>query len=851
MDLARSRTIGNRPPAAGTAQPGRDERSSLPRPLLRALTLASRAVAERRSPDEVLPALLVAARATVGVDHGFVARLDDGGATMRLVGGDGLFDGASGRRFEPGTGLVGQVWSTAAPVVVEDHDSWTGRGIDVSADGAQALVGVPVRAADTVVGVLCVASEAGQRAFTAADVELLEALAHLVSTVLAHDEEAETARRDRAEHEAVADTARRLREQEQRVLDLVPAALWVKDRDNRILRANLTAARELGLPASSIENRFLWELDPENAARSYRRDLEVIETRDALIGELEERVGPDGEPRWARVDRTPLLDDRGDVEAIVVLARDITREHLAEGRVEAADRASDRARRMRSHALAALADEVRGPLRRVGEILEDLAGAVDGSVGSRLDEARRSMGRAAQCVEDLLDFERVEAGNLPVEIRPFSVGDLAEGVADLVSQAAHARDDEVAVHVDGILPPTLAGDEARTRQILVQLLAQAVRSTEGGEVLLTVRSVMSSDRRWEVRFEVHATEWALTARQLEARFGPYLHGDEVLGGEPAPGAVGLALAHRLVQVLGGAAGMEIDPDERRSFWCTLPFGPVDVPDAHPAPVEPCPGARVLVVEDRPTMAVVLERQLRDMAALVDLAATADEARSMIGAAAEDDWSYDCVLVDQTLDDFDPDAWVDALPAGLADRIHLLVPFGRRPRSDRLPTLAKPVHRDRLRTELVNRVGAMDPDHAESGTPGSRTPSARVLVVDDEPLSRRLTGLALQRLGCRAVSADASDVVSVADRDGPFDLVLLSDESERTGRSRVIEAIRRADGRGRHTPVVGVCRRHDTLSIDRCLAAGADTTVSGPLRHDELRALLDHVEPSGAAVGIER
>jgi len=452
MDLARSRTIGNRPPAAGTAQPGRDERSSLPRPLLRALTLASRAVAERRSPDEVLPALLVAARATVGVDHGFVARLDDGGATMRLVGGDGLFDGASGRRFEPGTGLVGQVWSTAAPVVVEDHDSWTGRGIDVSADGAQALVGVPVRAADTVVGVLCVASEAGQRAFTAADVELLEALAHLVSTVLAHDEEAETARRDRAEHEAVADTARRLREQEQRVLDLVPAALWVKDRDNRILRANLTAARELGLPASSIENRFLWELDPENAARSYRRDLEVIETRDALIGELEERVGPDGEPRWARVDRTPLLDDRGDVEAIVVLARDITREHLAEGRVEAADRASDRARRMRSHALAALADEVRGPLRRVGEILEDLAGSVDGSVGSRLDEARRSMGRAAQCVEDLLDFERVEAGNLPVEIRPFSVGDLAEGVADLVSQAAHARDDEVAVHVDGILP---------------------------------------------------------------------------------------------------------------------------------------------------------------------------------------------------------------------------------------------------------------------------------------------------------------------------------------------------------------------------------------------------------------
>lgn len=847
MDPAASRSIGNRPLAPAPSRAVRDEPTFLPRALVRALTLASRAVAERRRPDEILPALLSAARAALGVDHGFVARLVEGGATMQLVSVDGLFSGAQGRRFEPGMGLVGEVWSTAAPVVVEDHDSWTGRGIDVSADGAQALVAVPVRAGDTVVGVLCAASEAGQRVFTAADVELLEALAHLVSTVLAHDEEAETARRDRAEHEAMAETARRLRAQEQRILDLVPAAVCVKDRENRILRANLSAARQLGLPASSIEGRFLWELDPENAARSYRRDLEVVDSRDALIGELEEQVGADGATRWARVDRTPLLDERGEVEAIVVLSRDITREHLAEHRVEVADRASDRARRIRSHALAALADEVRGPLRRVGEILEDLEAAVDAATSPRLTEARGAMARAAQCVEDLLDFERVEAGNLPVESRAFSVGDLAEGVADLVSQAAHARDDEIAVHVDGTLPDPLNGDESRIRQVLVQLLAQAVRSTEGGEILLGVRNVMTSDHRCEVRFEVHASEWALTARELEVRFGPYLRGDEALDSESAPGAVGLALAHRLVQLLGGAVGMEVDSDDRRSFWCTLPFESGVGDDTLASAEDPRPGARVLVVEDRPTVAIVLERQLRDMSALVDLASTADEARTMIEAAADDGWSYDCVFVDQTLDDFDPDAWIESVPGDLVERIRLLVPFGRRSRSSRVSTVSKPVHRDRLRAELVEVVGARDPDAARSGPADSRTSSARVLVVDEEPLSRRLTGLALQRLGCRAVSADASDVAAVIDGEGPFDLALVSDGSERTGRSRVIEAIRRADGRARHTPVVGVCRRHDSLAADRSVAAGADTTVDGPLQHEELRALLDRWEPVPGAV----
>ncbi len=851
MDPAASRSIGNRPLAPASGRSGAGEPSLLPRALVRALTLASRAVAERRRPDDVLPALLSAARASLGVAHGFVARLAEGGSTMQLVSVDGLFEGALGRRFEPGMGLVGQVWRSAAPVVVEDHDAWTGRGIDVSAEGAQALVAVPVRAADTVVGVLCVAAEAGRGTFTPGDVELLEALAHLVSTVLAHDEEAETARRDRAEHEAMAETARRLRAQEQRILDLVPAAVCVKDRENRILRANLSAARQLGLPASSIEGRFLWELDPENAARSYRRDLEVVDARDALIGELEEQVGADGSTRWARVDRTPLLDERGEVEAIVVLSRDVTREHLAEHRVEVADRASDRARRIRSHALAALADEVRAPLRRVGEILDDLETAVDVATTPRLTEARGAMARAAQCVEDLLDFERVEAGNLPVETRSFSVGDLAEGVADLVSQAAHARDDEIAVHVDGTLADPLSGDENRTRQILVQLMAQAVRSTDGGEILLGVRNVMTSDHRCEVRFEVHASQWTATARELELRFGPYLRGDEALESESSPGAVGLALAHRLVQMLGGAVGTEIDSDGRRSFWCTLPFVSGAGDGAHTPAEDPRPGARVLVVEDRLTVAIVLERQLRDMSALVDLASTADEARTMIEAAVDDGWSYDCVLVDQTLEDFDPDAWLEPMSDDLVERMRLLVPFGRRSRSSRLPTVSKPVHRDRLRAELLARVGAKDPDVVRSGSAGTRSSSARVLVVDEEPLSRRLTGLALQRLGCHAVSADASDVSAVIDGEGPFDLALVSDGSERTGRSRVIEAIRRADGRDRHTPVVAVCRRHDSLSADRSLAAGADTTVDGPLHHEELRAVLDRWEPVPGTVTSDR
>jgi PAS domain S-box-containing protein len=587
---------------------------------LHALLLeTSDALAAGRSLDAILDVVLRRTRELVGIEHGFVATLDPDGLSMGLRAAHGLFASRRLPHFAPSIGVFGRAWAESEPMLIEDYESWSGRGLDMQAAGAHGLALVPVKMLGNVVGLLGVATTHPSPSLDRATLDLLSTLSHLAALAIGAHGAAGTRPVAPTATPGAKSAPHSRRSAAETYFDRIPAVVMVKDRENRVLRANAAAARMLSLPLEEVEGRYFWELDPESAATSYRHDLEVVESGAPVLDRIEEHVDAVGERRWWSFDRAPVFDDRGRVASIVVLARDVSEEHVGRTRLEASRHSAERADRIRSHTLAALAQDVRVPLERVHEIADRLlASTSDLEADADFADLRFAAESALTHVQDLLDFARVEAGNLPVECAPLDLRELVEDVLELAWQGAHARGIVVAGHVDPSIPAMLHGDLVRVRQVLVQLLAQALRAVSGGEVVVSARTVLRSEHHCEVRLEVHASEWSPLPQELEAMFGPFLHGEDALDANSGPGATGLALAHRLVQMLGGRVGLQTASEGELSCWCSFPFDRVPLDDMVLASqVRPRAGVRVLVVETHASSARVLTRQLQDLGAVVD------------------------------------------------------------------------------------------------------------------------------------------------------------------------------------------------------------------------------------------
>lgn len=822
-------------------------------------------LASARPIELVLERVLYRTLDQLALDHGFVATVDPEGNSMAVRASCGFFAEHRQPHFAPRVGVIGRVWASGEPILVEDYESWSGRGIDMQAAGARGLALTPVKAGDEVVGILAIATVDMTRTLDRSHLDVLAAVAHLVAIALRAHPGAVSAPARRMDRDLPAPAAPRRAMGP--LFDLVPAVLWVKDCENRVLHANVTAARTLNLPVEEVEGQYLWELDPENAASSYRHDLEAIEAKMPLLDRLEEKLDAAGERRWWRVDRAPVLDPSGDVQSLVVLARDVSDHHISQARLEASRRAAERANRIKSHTLATLAHDVRVPLERVHALADRLLAAQpDPDPTDDLVDLRFAADSALAHVQDLLDFARVEASNLPVESAPLDLRELVEDVLELSWQGAHSRGIALVGHVDPSIPPVLHGDLLRVRQVLVQLLAQALRAVQGGEVVVSARTVLRSEHHWEVRLEIHASAWSLLPQELERMFGPFLHGEDVLDESPREGGIGLALAHRLVQLLGGRVGLDTAGEGELSCWCAVPFDRPPVGESTTPPrIQPRAGARALIVDPHPSTSRILVRQLQDLRLVADAALDGATATAMVEQARQDGWAYDLCLVGERLPDSDALAWIESLGDATErhERVVLLVPFGRRSRREGSGTyapdarLTQPVRSRHLAEILAALVGQDEQDDLEPElerllADERMSRDLRVFVLEADPLQQRLVETALRRLGCEVESH--SDPTTALDRlheaePGEFAFALVDPRLRLGGRRSLIESIRRVDvGKG-HRALYALIDSDDLALREESLAAGVDGVAGRPPRYEDLRRLLARHDQAPGHVAV--
>lgn len=570
----------------------------------------------------------------------------------------------------------------------------------------------------------------------------------------------------------------------------------------------------------------------------------------------------DSSGRWIRARANPVRDAEGTFAGYAGVLEDITSARRRE-ELLVEESASERERsRRKSEFLAVMSHEIRTPLHGVvgtASLLQSTS--LTPEQREYVDLLVHSADATLSVVNNILDLSKIEAGRLELASVEFDLREAVEKAVALFAARAHARGLDLACRIPETLPSTVVGDPDRLRQVLVNLLGNAVKFTEKGEVCVAVSRVDAAEGVPAlIRFEVRDTGIGLSEEARERIFEPFGQADATISSRFGGTGLGLAICRQFVRLMGGVLAADGSPGKGSAFWFTagfpLPAGAA--PPPRPAAVE---GRRVLLVDNHAATRAALAEFLVAWGARVEEAAGSEGALGALGAAAAAGDPFDAVLLDMHLPRVgESRELVNAMrgdPALAGVKVILATSFGHRSRAEAqkwegvAAFLPKPARRGDLARclEAALHGGAGTGDAAPYGraarprapaiSPSGAFRVARILVVDDNEVSRRIAVRQLEQRGFLVESAeDGAEAVEAVQRT-PYDLIFMDwvmpgmDGGQATRRIREME-----EGTGVRVPIVAMTARAMAGDRERCMEPGMDDYVTKPVRFEDLDAVLD-------------
>ena len=556
----------------------------------------------------------------------------------------------------------------------------------------------------------------------------------------------------------------------------------------------------------------------------------------------------------------PVTDESGTLVGRLFVVRESTAEREAEAAIRHALAEAERANAAKSEFLATMSHEIRTPMNGVIGMAGLLSDTDLDTEQREYAEAVRTSGQALLgIINDILDFSKIEAGRLELEDIDFDPAAVVEEVGELLAETAHAKGVELVLAVDPGLPASLRGDPGRLRQVLMNLVGNAVKFTDAGEVVVSCTAV-ATDGVSEARFEVRDTGIGMTAEVQAKLFASFTQADASTTRRFGGTGLGLAIARRLVEMMGGSIDVESAPGAGSTFRFTAHLAPGREPVAKSP--EHLSGTRALLVDDTPTNLAVLTAQVGAWGIDAVATSSADEALRAAHDAAGAGTPFHVVLADYLMPGRDGVDLADAVARELADPppVILLSSAGGRDAARGRDTahvarfLVKPARRSQLFDAIATAIGST-PVRAHPGRAGRETPAAvargaRVLVADDNAMNQRLAMVVLEKAGYRVdVVADGAEAVEAVAR-GRYDAVLMDCEMPVMDGYAAASEIRRREGDGRRIPIVAVTASAMAGDAERALAAGMDAHVTKPIDRHELQITLNHLLAPGEARSAE-
>ncbi|MEO8424263.1 MAG: GAF domain-containing protein [Actinomycetota bacterium] len=731
-----------------------------------------------------------------------------------------------------GEGVIGDLASRGAAEVVNDLRN-DPRGVPIPGsddDDEERLMAAPLLARGRVIGMMAVWRSAPADLFTDGDLNFLVGLSQQAAIAI--------------ENARLFQEIGRQKQYFESLVDISPVAIVTMDRDEVVSGWNPSAERLFGYTAQGAIGRTIDSLVIKSS--EYEDEGEAI-VREAMehgrAHRLTRRARADGASVEVEIDIVPLIVD-GDHQGYYAIYHDVTE-------LQEAKRDADAANEAKSAFLATMSHEIRTPMNAI----IGMSGLL---LGTSLDTEQREYATTVSSsgegllsiINDILDFSKIEAGKMELEETPFDLRGCIESVVELVGPAAAGKSLEVTYLIEPGTPEVAVGDVSRLRQILLNMLNNAVKFTEAGEVVLTAASAPASVAgRIGFHVAVRDTGIGIPPDRVDRLFRSFSQADVSTSRRYGGTGLGLAISRRLAELMGGTVTVESTgvPGEGSTFHLTFEAGVTDMEPTALRRSGSLAGRRALVVDDNATNLRSMTELLRAWGLQVVPANGSEEALGAI-----DDEPFDLAVLDMLMPGPDGLDLATSLHARLPELPTILASsLGRREvESDPRWTTAgigsivtKPVRASTLYAAVATVLGESSGERVEEGSDGfdadlgSKHP-LRILLAEDNVVNQKLAVRLLEKLGYRAdIAGNGVEALEALERQ-PYDLLLSDVQMPEMDGVEATRRILERWGPDERPWIVAMTAEAMQGDRERFLAAGMNDYVMKPVRIEELVAAIE-------------